>query len=74
MDTYTCTLCGSGGLERGFVEDSGEGGRGYSRWIAGPLQLGAFGGAKRRGRQRWQIDAYRCPACGHLELFAARPI
>ncbi|MFD7029321.1 hypothetical protein ACFWAR_14930 [Streptomyces sp. NPDC059917] len=70
MNTIKCTQCGVVGLEQGFVEDSGEGSRGYARWIAGALELGIFGGAKRLGRQRWQIDALRCPQCGHLELFA----
>jgi hypothetical protein len=73
VDTYTCSQCRSGGLEPGFVEDSGEGSRGYARWIAGPLRRGILGGAKRMGRPRLQIDAYRCPNCGHLELFVPRP-
>ncbi|WP_416237661.1 hypothetical protein [Streptomyces sp. NBC_00162] len=69
-----CTYCGAVGLEQGFVEDTGEGSRGYARWIAGPLERGLLGGAKSLGRPRRQIDAYRCPRCGHLELFATEPI
>ncbi|MBO8190131.1 hypothetical protein ITI46_00120 [Streptomyces oryzae] len=71
MQNITCTHCGAGGLEQGFVEDSGQNARGYSRWIAGPLERGIFGGAKRMGRPARQIDAYRCLECGHLELFAS---
>jgi predicted nucleic-acid-binding Zn-ribbon protein len=74
MNDIKCTQCGAVGLEQGFVEDTGEGTRGYARWIAGALERGPFGGAKRMGRSRWQIDAYRCPQCGHLELFAAQQI
>lgn len=74
MDTIKCSQCNTVGLEPGFVEDSGEGARGYARWIAGPLERGVFGGAKRMGRQRWQIEAFRCPTCGHLELFASKPV
>ena len=74
MNDIKCTQCGASGLEPGFVEDTGEGTRGYARWIAGPLERGPFGGAKRMGRQRWQIDAYRCPQCAHLELFASQQI
>jgi DNA-directed RNA polymerase subunit RPC12/RpoP len=74
VDTYTCSQCGTNGLEQGFIEDSGQDSRGYSRWIPGPLQRGPFGNAKRLGRKRWQIDAYRCPTCGHLELFAPHPV
>ncbi len=74
MNDIKCTQCGAVGLEQGFVEDTGEGTRGYARWIAGALERGPFGGAKRMGRRRWQIDAYRCPQCAHLELFAAQQI
>ncbi|RFU85451.1 hypothetical protein DSC45_06705 [Streptomyces sp. YIM 130001] len=73
MSGIRCTQCGTTGLEPGFVEDLGQGARGYSRWIAGALERGVFGGAKRMGRPRWQIDAHRCPKCGHLEMFAVRP-
>ncbi|WUN35612.1 hypothetical protein OG823_02555 [Kitasatospora sp. NBC_00315] len=69
-----CTHCESESLEPGFIEDAGEGARGYARWIAGALELGLFGGARRLGRQRWRIEAYRCTACGHLELFALQPV
>lgn len=69
-----CTSCGNQGLEAGFIEDSGEGSHGYARWIQGTLERGFFGGAKRLGKQRWQIDAYRCPACGHLDLFASKSV
>jgi hypothetical protein len=66
-----CTQCGAVGLEPGFVEDAGQASRGYARWIRGNLERGIFGGAKRMGRERMRIDAYRCGDCGHLELFAA---
>ncbi|MEU1516476.1 hypothetical protein ABZ490_30780 [Streptomyces sp. NPDC005811] len=69
-----CSQCQGFELEPGFVEDSGEHSRGYARWIPGPLQRGIFGGAKRLGRPRFQIDAYRCRACGHLELFAPHQV
>ncbi|MET9444585.1 hypothetical protein [Streptomyces sp. NPDC006610] len=65
-----CSQCDATGLEAGFVEDSGDGSKGFARWIPGALERGLFGGAKRFGRTRFQIDAYRCPKCGHLELFA----
>ena len=65
----TCTHCGAKELEPGFIEDAGQNSRGYARWIAGALQRGPFGGARLLGKQRWQIDAFRCLSCGHLELF-----
>lgn len=69
-----CTLCGQELLDEGFVEDMGESSQGYARWIAGPLERGIFGGAKRFGRQRFAVTAFRCRSCGHLELFATEPI
>jgi hypothetical protein len=73
MTQPTCTQCEGDDLESGFIEDAGESSRGYARWILGPLEKGVFGGAKRMGRPRWQIDALRCRRCGHLELFARTP-
>ncbi|WP_328886557.1 hypothetical protein [Streptomyces sp. NBC_00316] len=69
-NTFRCTHCGTVGLEPGFVEDAGQHSRGFARWIQGALERGPFGGAKRMGKPTWQIDAYRCPNCAHLELFA----
>lgn len=65
-----CTHCGGQGLAPGFIEDSGEHAKGHARWVEGVLELGFFGGAKRAGRTRWLIDAFRCKDCSHLELFA----
>ena len=70
MPQIACTVCGDRGLEEGFIEDTGESSRGYARWIVGPLQRGLFGGPRRLGRPRREIRAYRCPRCGHLELYA----
>jgi predicted nucleic-acid-binding Zn-ribbon protein len=66
-----CSQCGGVEFEDGFIEDNGQGSQGYARWIAGPLERGIFGGAFRFGAQRWVIDAIRCTACNHLELYAA---
>jgi hypothetical protein len=56
------------------MEDMGQGSQGYARWIEGPLERGVFGGASRFMRQRWEVEAWRCPNCAHLELFAPREI
>ncbi|GAA1164565.1 hypothetical protein [Nocardioides aquiterrae] len=69
MADRSCTACRSVAVEPGFFEDRGEGSLGYVRWIAGPLQRGIFGGAKRTGKQRHAVGAYRCTVCGHLELY-----
>lgn len=69
-----CGSCGNAHLEPGFIEDAGDASKGYSRWIAGELKRGIFGGARRMGKQRWQIEAFRCTSCGHLELYARNPV
>jgi predicted nucleic-acid-binding Zn-ribbon protein len=73
-NSRACTHCGDERLDEGFIEDSGQGTSGFARWIAGPLERGPFGGAKRMGRTRRQILAFRCAQCGHLELFAGDEI
>jgi hypothetical protein len=67
----TCTQCGMAGLQLGYILDLAQGGGLYARWLAGPLELGSMGGVKKlRRKPKWRIDAFRCPQCGHLELFA----
>ncbi|MFD8479981.1 hypothetical protein [Kitasatospora sp. NPDC059673] len=69
-----CTHCGNAGLDQGFVENDAQHSSGDARWVAGPLERGLFGGAKQWGRPHFQIDAFRCPHCGHLELFARQQL
>ncbi|MGI5484513.1 hypothetical protein [Streptomyces lavendofoliae] len=69
-----CGQCGNAGLEPGFIEDAGEHSRGYARWVEGALARGPLGNARLMGRPKWQVDAYRCPGCGHLELFARQQV
>ena len=72
MKAIQCSNCGSERLAPGFIEDTGDHSRGHARWVQGALELGIFGGAKRKGRVRWLVDAYRCEDCTHLDLFAGR--
>ncbi len=65
-----CIWCGSTQLESGFIEDTGQGSRGFARWIVGDLEKGIFGGAARFGRERLDISGVRCAQCGHLDFFA----
>ncbi|MFE2066621.1 MULTISPECIES: hypothetical protein [unclassified Streptomyces] len=69
-----CTQCGHVGLEQGFVGDTGQGARGDARWFGSLIDRGLMGIARTRGLPQWQIDAFRCPNCAHLELFAAVPL
>ena len=67
-----CSRCG-GELHIGFLEDKGERGAvGASKvlaWIDGAAEKGAFGGARVLGKARYDVQAYRCGQCGHLDLF-----
>lgn len=72
MSDLHCTHCGEGGLEVGFILDSDQIPR-SARWLEGTPTYGIFGGVKLTGQPRWEIDAYRCRHCHHLELFASRP-
>jgi hypothetical protein len=72
MAVKSCSSCGHEDLEPGFMTDTGAH-PGYGRWIPGPLETGIFGGARVMGKERWDVHAYRCRNCSHLDLFAADP-
>ena len=63
-----CTHC-EGTLEPGFVEDVGQGSKGYLRWIPGLLEKGPMGNARRFMKDRYDVQAYVCSSCYRLELF-----
>ncbi|HQF04715.1 MAG TPA: hypothetical protein PK868_12020 [Phycicoccus sp.] len=66
----SCSWCGEQQFEAGFIEDTGQSSQGAARWIPGALERGFFGGAVRFGKERIDIQGFRCIVCGHLELFA----
>lgn len=75
-----CTACG-GALEDGFIPDVGTAQTWVACWIAGtPTTNQGFwerfrtgGGVRMEGVEAKAIEARRCVACGHLELFATKP-
>ncbi|WP_336206301.1 hypothetical protein [Nonomuraea sp. LPB2021202275-12-8] len=73
MADLRCTHCGENGLEAGFIKDGGEHSAGFASWVEGALKRGILGGAKLMGRPKWEIEAWRCPHCHHLELFTRNP-
>ena len=73
MSTPPCTACQSVAVEPGFLEDRGQGSQGYGRWIAGPLETGIFGSAKKFGSSASPVLGFRCSTCGHLDLYVDRP-
>ena len=73
MAVKSCTACGHEELEPGFMSDTGAR-PGYGRWIRGELETGIFGGAKLYNKEHWEVQAFRCTQCSHLELYAAEPL
>lgn len=67
-ETRRCPGCFAEQMEAGFLEDAGEHSRGHLRWIPGPLEKGLMGGARRLGKVRHDIHAWRCSSCGRLDL------
>ena len=74
-----CTACG-GALEEGFIPDAGHAQTWAAVWVAGAPSskstlmevLRTGGGVSVTGVNAKAIDAHRCTACGHLELYATR--
>jgi hypothetical protein len=67
----SCSSCGYEDLEPGFLAENQS--PGYGCWVPGALEFGPLGGAKLFGKERWEVRAYRCKQCSHLDLFAAEP-
>lgn len=71
MNQLRCTSCGHVGLGEGWIFAGG----GMAVWVSGLLRRSALGGPKGYGRSpKFVIDVFRCPACGHLEMFANKPM
>ncbi|GAA4989404.1 hypothetical protein GCM10023205_70640 [Yinghuangia aomiensis] len=59
------------GLGEGYVMAGGH----LAHWVSGLLRRGALGGPKGYGQSRkFVVEVFRCPSCGHLELFANQPM
>ncbi len=68
QDKNSCSRCG-GQLHPGFLEDRREGGSQVLAWIPGPIEKGLLGGAKVAFKDRYDVTAFRCNQCGHLDMF-----
>ncbi|MEO9322702.1 hypothetical protein ABFT23_04375 [Nocardioides sp. C4-1] len=66
-EPFPCPRCGSFGFEPGFVDDDRQG---RIRWIAGKLERGPMGNARKLGLRKTSVIAYRCTTCSRLELYA----
>lgn len=65
-----CAACQSTSMSEGFLEDGGQNAYGYTRWISGPIKIGVLGAARRMGREKRPVLAYRCNDCSHVQLYA----
>ena len=72
MPNAGCPKCKSE-MEPGVIPDMGYGKVWVSRWQEGIAEKGLLMGLKGRGKRRYEIGAYRCKACGFLELYAVTP-
>lgn len=74
MNELRCPHCGTVGLEPGYAEDTGRQSFGFVRWVPGFLERTVFGVAKGGRLPRFRVDAFRCPTCFRLELYAAHQV
>lgn len=66
-----CLACGAlDMMEDGHMADTGEGAKGYQRWVKGARDTSFLGGFSHIGAERRMVTALRCRECGHLVLFA----
>jgi hypothetical protein len=58
-------------LDEGILLDfeRGERTRAVS-WVAAPVERSFWWGFKVVGKPRFEVQAFRCPACGYLECYA----
>jgi hypothetical protein len=58
-------------MDRGHIPDVGYGQVQQSRWAPGEPEIRRFlGGIRYRAKELIPMSAYRCPACGFIELYA----
>ena len=65
----TCPKCRRS-MEKGVIPDMGHGRVFISHWQQG-RETGLLGGLRSRHQMRYEIAAYRCTACGYVELYAS---
>ena len=66
----TCPKCG-GEMAEGFVPDLNLGPL-LPFWVVGKPETDFLGGLKVSGKDRYQIETFRCAKCGYLESFATK--
>ncbi|GAA5143156.1 hypothetical protein GCM10023340_07950 [Nocardioides marinquilinus] len=65
---FACPGCRGTEFEPGFIDDDRQG---RIRWLAGPIERGPMGNARKLGRRKASVVAHRCVRCSRLELYAS---
>jgi hypothetical protein len=69
METPKCSECREP-MDRGFMLERDAGGAWETKWVRGAPESSFWRGTKIADKERLAIEAYRCPRCGALRLFA----
>jgi hypothetical protein len=65
----TCLRCGAE-MTEGFLLDATHSGTAVSKWVEGRAEKSAWTGLKLGKRRQLPLMAYRCVACGYVDLYA----
>ena len=70
MKTPTCPKCNSS-MELGALLDRGHGDQlNTTDWLEGAPEKSFWSGVKTKGKERFEVQTYRCSRCGYLESYA----
>ena len=69
MSDLKCPKC-SGEMERGFVASRSLDYTKPDDWVSGAPEKSLWFGTKVRSKEHYQINAFRCSACGYIEFYA----
>ena len=67
--TARCVEC-QDPMDRGFLLERVPGGEFETKWVRGTPEPNFWRGTNVRGKERLAVEAFRCPRCGALRLFA----
>lgn len=68
--SYRCSKCNSD-MEEGLLLELGDGNTLSSQtWVAGKLEKSFFLGLTLKGKVVYEVETFRCIACGYLDSYA----
>lgn len=69
MKSYKCSKC-QGTMTEGFLADTTRSAINAGQWIEGFEEKSIWGGVKLRGKNKYNVQSWRCQRCGFLENYA----